>query len=157
VAHWYRQLGLAQDVVQEDLRRLSKEEAGTRDIASTTWLADFRASYPALFDALKATFYLLPSTTRLMESTHSSVRQMYHGNHTWAYIDAWQTYMSSEGYRHREARRRKIREAMGGSNKSVKHEDRKETAQMAGQQLLESMSRYTFRVAPRRLFHRRAV
>lgn len=145
-AHWFRQLGFCQPVVQLELQELSMEEKGIRTQASSTWLGDFRAKYPIIFAALSAVFRQLPSNSRLTESTHGDMRQNKDDSHVWRFTDARQMFMTNQGHKDREERRKFMRSmaASNTNNTTAKHEECKDTVEMVGRQLLKATEQYTF-------------
>jgi hypothetical protein len=69
ITHWYKQIGFNQTNIRRDLKGLTMEEPGKRDITLLT----SRKQYPVIFSALYATFSLMPSTTRLTEQNHGAL------------------------------------------------------------------------------------
>lgn len=145
--HFFKQIGLARDCVRDDLKRLSNEQQNTRDVKSDTPLADFRKQYPIIFEALFATFALLPSSSRLSEQVHGLMRATLGSETPIGLQDHKMAYITRNEYDNRKERRGIVLERMssGGdeSKRSLKHEDRKETQKMVGVQLKESLKQYS--------------
>ena len=79
LAHWFKQLGLHRKVVLCDLQRLSQVPTSdsSKRSESSTRLRLFFEEYPVLFTALRATFGLLPSASRIVESAHGMMRDFH--------------------------------------------------------------------------------
>jgi hypothetical protein len=102
ITHWYHQIGFNQRDVRCDLKKLTTEEPGSRDIT----LLSFRSHYPVICSAPYATFPLMPSTTRLTEQGHGALRDSLPMGVSMMFTDARQAYMMDEEYHNREARRK---------------------------------------------------
>jgi hypothetical protein len=89
ITHWFKQIGFNQTVVHRDLKKLTMEEQGSRDIT----LLAFRSEYPVILVALYATFALMPSTTRLTEQSHGALRDSLPMGVSMMFTDARQAYM----------------------------------------------------------------
>jgi hypothetical protein len=70
ITHWYKQIGFNQSAINCDFKKLTMEEQGSPDIT----LLSFRSRYPVIFSALYTTFALMPSTMRLAEQSHGTLR-----------------------------------------------------------------------------------
>ena len=121
-------------------------EGATGD-KSTGNLADFRKQYPIIFEALFATFALLPSSSRLSEQVHGLMRATLGSETPIGLQDHKMAYITRNEYDNRKDRRRVVLERMSNegdeSKRSLKHEDRKETQKMVGVQLKESLKQYS--------------
>jgi hypothetical protein len=106
VTHWYQQIGFNRSDVRSDLKNLTIEEPGSRNIT----LLSFRSCYPVIFSALYATFALMPSTTRLTEQSHGALRDLLPMGVSMMFTDTQQAYMMDEEYHNREACRKKKRQ-----------------------------------------------
>ena len=156
LAHWYQQIGLCRGVVLGDLKNLSREmysEDSGRQPNSTTRLRDFYNKYPALFVAYRAVFGLLPSASRIVESAHGIVRQVYDPQVSAGNLNAKMRYKMGINYELAEERRKYVREICAskaeanGKPAKKKHKassnDRKRTQQMEGEQLIKLSQKYT--------------
>jgi len=113
LAHWYQQIGLCRGVVLRDLKNLSKEKYSTdsgRQPDSKTRLREFHDKYVILFLAYRAVFGLLPSASRIVESAHGIVRQIYDPQVTAGTLNAKMRYKMSANYEMAEERRKRVRE-----------------------------------------------
>jgi hypothetical protein len=121
ITHWYKQIGFDQTVIHCDLKMLTMEEQGSRDIT----LLAFRSQYPVMFSALYATFAIMPSTKRLTEQSHGPLCDSFLMGVSMMFTDARQAYMMDEEYHKREARCKKKRQEKknGPTNFGVKHDD----------------------------------
>eukprot|EP00978_Attheya_sp_CCMP212_P040257 scaffold217766_cov49-Attheya_sp.AAC.5 len=102
ITHWYKQIGFNQTDIHLDLKKLTMEEEGSRDIT----LLVFRSQYPQSHGGLRDS---LPMGVAMM------------------FTDACQSYMMDEEYHNQEARRKTNREERknGKTNFGVKHDDTK--------------------------------
>jgi hypothetical protein len=97
-------------------------------------LHEFYESYPTIFKALRATFALLPSASRIVEQIHGMVRENYNPQTPYDFLDNMMKYIVKFSYNMREERRRYVRkmkakrakaEGQPKSRVSAKHSDRK--------------------------------
>ena len=121
VTHWCKQIGFNQTDVHPDLKKLTMEEQGSRDIT----LLAFRSQHPVMFSALHATFALMPSTTQLTEQSHGALRDSLPVGVSMKFTDARQTCMTNEEHCNREDIRSNERQETGATNLGVKHDDTK--------------------------------
>jgi hypothetical protein len=150
VIHWFQQIGLARDVTREELQKLSKEEEGKdngRSQDSPSRLYDFYEMYPIIFDALRAIFALLPSASRLTGQVHGWCTSQQHHD----FLNGKLQYLLYTSYEMREERRRKLRKAiatkraeqgMDKKHTKVKHDDRKSSVMLLGEQLVDLVESY---------------
>ena len=173
LAHWYQQIGLCRGVVLGDLKNLSREmysEDSERQPNSTTRLRDFYNKYPALFVAYRAVFGLLPSASRIVESAHGIVCQVYDPQVSAGNLNAKMRYKMGINYELAEERRKYVREIRArreeadGEPAKKKHKasdnDRKKTQQMEGEQLIKLCQEYTeekFRTVPSNVRQRMSI
>ena len=159
LAHWYQQIGLCRGAVLKDLKNLSKEvytSESRRQPESTKRLREFYDDYPVLFVAYRAVFGLLPSASRIVESAHGIVRQIYDPQVSAGNLNAKMRYKMGINYELKEKRRKVVREIRAnresednGEQPKKKHKskasanDRKSTQQMEGKQLVEMCEKYT--------------
>ena len=146
LAHWYQQIGLCRGAVLKDLKKLSKEvytpESG-RQPDSPTRLREFYEDYTVLFVAYRAVFGLLPSASRIVESAHGIVRQIYDPQVSAGNLNAKMRYKMGTNYELKEERRKYVRQIRAnresednGEQPKKRHKasanDRKSTQQMEG-------------------------
>ena len=152
LAHWFKQLGLHRKVVLRDLRRLSQESTAdsSKRSESSTRLRLFFKEYPVLFTALRATFGLLASASRIVESAHGMMRDFHDTQVPAEFLNAKMRYKMNKDYEMKEERRKLIRQLIsddtenkGRKYKAAKHSDRKMTQQYIGEQLMILMEEYS--------------
>jgi hypothetical protein len=154
-AHWYQQIGLLRDCVQDDLKKLSNAEPATE---LPTWpLESFKKEYSILFEALHATFGLMPSSSRIAEQVHGGNRDSIRKGVSLDFTDAHRGYVVNEEYGPRSLRRKlerikSTKEIVKGVVKRVKrtkavgsinHDNRKYLQQMVRRKILEQSSKYS--------------
>ena len=152
LAHWFKQLGLHRKVVLRDLRRLSQVPTSdsSKRSESSTRLRLFFEEYPVLFTALRATFGLLPSASRIVESAHGMMRDFHDTQVPAEFLNAKMRYKMNKDHEMKEKRRKLIQKLIsedteneGLKRKAAKHSDRKLTQQYIGTQLMELMEEYS--------------
>ena len=113
LAHWYQQIGLCRGAVLKDLKKLSKEvytpESG-RQPDSPNRLREFYDDYTVLFVAYRAVFGLLPSASRIVESAHGIVRQIYDPQVSAGNLNAKMRYKMGTNYKLKEERQKYVRQ-----------------------------------------------
>ena len=173
LAHWYQQIGLCRGVVLRDLKNLSKEQYSKdsgRQPDSNKRLREFYEQYPVLFVAYRAVFGLLPSASRIVESAHGIVRQVYDPQVSAGNLNAKMRYKMGINYELAEERRKYVREIRtaradaNGEPARKKHKaspnDRKRTQQMEGEQLIKLSEKYTdelFSMVPKAVQERMSI
>ena len=73
--HWWRQLCLNWRCLVPDLQKLSKVYV-VPDVGEGLGLAQFRKSYPILWECIDAVFGLMMSNSRLCEQIHGMMRKV---------------------------------------------------------------------------------
>ena len=148
LTHFYKQIGFDRETIEKDLKKLSKAESVAVNAKDHGELDTFKNTYPILFSCLDATFGLMPSNSRIAEQTHGGLRESSKASESLAFTDAQQSYITNIEYFQRETQRRLIREKLsknqecanqhhGAFSVAVKHNDRKETQELIGHQLME--------------------
>lgn len=152
--HYMQQIGFMTVSVRDEVKRLTREQAGSRDPQSKTWLLDFAAEFPHLFDKLHAEFALFPSNTRIGEQLHRVERAAFDSQASHESAVARNNYIVGPQYEDRRVRREMSYKATNSSSTSTststkrrkvaaKHNDRKPLLVKLGSQLKERASNYT--------------
>lgn len=134
--HWWYQLCLNWDVLEDDLQRLSKEQ-GIRDAMNGAPILAFKSMYPILFECLHATFGMMMSNSRLCEQIHGMMRHGLRDGTGMDEADAQRSYATSTDYNMKEERRR-MSLRTNGNGKKMKpevHCHTKDQQQLLSQQI----------------------
>jgi hypothetical protein len=104
VIHWWHQLHLDKNCLEEDLQRLSRMPGSTATDSSSnssdegaTYL-QFTVNYPILFECLHATFGLMMSNSRLCEQIHGMMRAQLRSDIGMDQADAQLTHVTGLSY-----------------------------------------------------------
>ncbi len=144
LVHYWMQIGLARNCVRAELMKLSKIGVSNRDPHSKQPVTDFAEEFPILFELLSAAFGFCASNSRIVEMLHAFVRQCIHDQTPVEFLAAKMRYLLDNEYKRREERRAVFKERADQSlqPQKAKHCDRKETQQMEGIQVFESLMQY---------------
>jgi hypothetical protein len=147
VKHWYQQLGLAKEIVRDELILLSNKQQESYSDSDGDGIAilQFALAYPVIFEALGATFRYMMSNSRMAELMHAGLRQTIKEGEALFMTEMSRAYMTNEEYYHREERRDLERSKQEETKKktSVKHDRSKEQQIRVSEQLIESCTGYS--------------
>ena len=145
--HYFRQFGLHRPVVQDDMNRLSKlNDTHNPGYSMKRPLHHMQDNFPILFEAMDATFGMMPSTSRIVEQVHGILRHTVDPEDSIRFTDC-QTRYYSNCYEERKERKALIKnersgfkghEQMKGKHTSgIKHDRTMDQIDLLGRQCME--------------------
>ena len=146
LGQYFQMFGFLKSKCRDEMKRLSQERGTLRNPDSKWRLTDFGNSYPQIFDCLWSLLALHPSGSRMAEAFHGIERHAFNEQTHHGWTDARGRYLMLQEYENRKARRDAVYEQSGHNGHKVKrapkHNDRKLTLVMAGEQALKSSVMY---------------
>ena len=155
MCHYFQQFGVGMMCVEKNLKALTLKR--WEEKPPNYGLRQFKDEFATLFECLEAKFYLLPSSTRIVEQKHGQLRHSLKLMAGHDFTDSQQQYITNVDYEWKEkrrqvARKRKAEKEDPNTSKKrkmsmgvagCKHDEGKELQMQVGIDLMELEKLYS--------------